>query len=52
LNRGYRDLPQTQLKKKAHCCLGQKGRPLILIHLRKKKEKLRIGGKRVFRLNA
>jgi hypothetical protein len=24
------------LKKEAHCCLGQKGRPLILIYLEKK----------------
>jgi hypothetical protein len=35
----------------AHCYLGQRGRPLILIYLGKKKEKLRIGGKRVSRLN-
>jgi hypothetical protein len=33
------------LKKEAHCCLGQRGRPLILIYSGKKKEKLRIGGR-------
>jgi hypothetical protein len=44
LNGGCRDLSQTQLKKEAHCCLGQRGRPLILIYLGKKKEKLKIGG--------
>jgi hypothetical protein len=37
----------------AHCCLQQRGRrrPLILIYLGKK-EKLRMGGKRVPRLKA
>jgi hypothetical protein len=49
---GGKDLFQTQLKKEAHCCPGQRGRPLILIYLGKKMEKLRIGGKRVSRLNA
>jgi hypothetical protein len=47
---GCRDLPPTQLKKETHCCLGQRGRPFILIYLGKKK--LRIGGKGVPRLNA
>jgi hypothetical protein len=41
-----------RLKKEAHCCLEQSGRPLILIYLGKKKEMLRTGGKRVLRLNA
>jgi hypothetical protein len=51
LNGGYRNLSQTQLKKEAHCCLGQSGRPLNLIYLGKRKEKLRIQEKRVSRLN-
>jgi hypothetical protein len=52
LNGGCRDLSLTQLKKEAHFCLGQRGKPLILTYLGEKKEKLRIGGKRVSRLNA
>jgi hypothetical protein len=51
LNGGCRALSQTQLRKEAHCWIGQRGRPLILIYLGKKKKKLRIGGKRVTRLN-
>jgi hypothetical protein len=46
-----KDLSQTWLKKEAHCCLGQRGSPLTLLYLGKKKQKLRIGGKRVPRLN-
>jgi hypothetical protein len=38
-------------EEEAHCCLEQSGRPLILIYLGKRKEKLSIGGKRVSRLN-
>jgi hypothetical protein len=49
LNGGCRDL--SQRLKEAHCCLGPRGRPLMLIYLGKKKKKLRIGGKRVTRLN-
>jgi hypothetical protein len=41
-----------RLKKEAHCCLEERGRLLILIYLGKRKEKLKIGGKRVPRLNA
>jgi hypothetical protein len=48
LNRVCKDLFQTWLKKEAHCCLEQRGRPLILIYLGKKKQKLRIGGKESF----
>jgi hypothetical protein len=44
------DLSQILLKKEAHCCLGQRVWPLILIYMGKK-EKLRIGGKRVSGLN-
>jgi hypothetical protein len=51
LNRECRDLFQTWLKMEAHCCLGQRGRPLIIIYLGKNK-KLRIGRKKVPRLNA
>jgi hypothetical protein len=43
LNGGCRALSQTQLKKEAHCYLGQRGWPFILIYLGKKK-KPRIGG--------
>jgi hypothetical protein len=51
LNRGCRALSQTELKKEAQSCPGQRGRPLILIYLGKKKEKLRIVRKRVSSLN-
>jgi hypothetical protein len=51
LNRGCKDLSKTWLKKDAHCCLRQRGRQLILIYLGKRKEKLRLGGKRVSRIN-
>jgi hypothetical protein len=45
------DLSQTWLKKEAHCYLGQMGHLFILTYLGKKNEKLRVGRKRVSRLN-
>jgi hypothetical protein len=51
LNKGCRNLSQTWLKKEDHYCLGQRERTLILIYLGKRKEKLRIGGKRVSKIN-
>jgi hypothetical protein len=42
----------NSLKKEAHCCLEQRGeRTLTLNCLGKGKERLRVGGKRVSRVN-